>query len=258
MATCTLGLALAPGLAWAQEPEADGVLGPPYYLGALVLAAIVALVHLLAPQLRRLLRPHSSAVTSFGGGMAAAYVFLHLLPELDEGHRLLGAMVFFLPLVGFLVNYLVRHRLHRMSAEPGRHGSASFRVELANLTVYNLLLVYVAPHLEIELGWASVAVLAALILHLMQADYALGREHQADFDRVGRYVLAAAAVSAYALLAVRQRLNETVADMLTAFLAGSVLFKVFRDEVPDTGESRIGWFIAGVVVFGVLAALELG
>ncbi len=237
--------------------ELGGVLGPPLYLGAAVLAAVLVIAHLSAPRLRRMLTPHASVVRSFGGGMAAAYVFLHLLPELDVGHELLGALIYVLPLLGFVVHYLVKHRLHVLAQSKAEVSGESFWTELINLAFYNLLIVYVAPQLEMELGLASVAIFTAMTLHLIQSDYGFGLEYPRRFDQVGRFVLAFASLTAYAILVVRQQLNETVADMLTAFLAGSVLFRVFRDEVPDQAKSRITWFIGGIIVFSALASVGI-
>lgn len=59
-------------------------------LGALVVAAGLAVLHLAAPKIRRLPGVPETATGSFAGGLAVAYVFLHLLPELAEGNESVG------------------------------------------------------------------------------------------------------------------------------------------------------------------------
>lgn len=59
------------------------------WIALLLTAALVAL-HLAAPHIRRLPFVPESATGSFAGGLAVAYVFLHLLPEVAEGNEAIG------------------------------------------------------------------------------------------------------------------------------------------------------------------------
>lgn len=66
------------------------------FLAALMLAS----VHLLCVRLRFLDRTPRSRWLSFAGGVAVSYVFLHLLPEIAKGQRLMdertrGVLAFF-------------------------------------------------------------------------------------------------------------------------------------------------------------------
>lgn len=100
-------------------------------LGALVLAAVLAALHLAAPRIRRLPLVPERATGSFAGGLAVAYVFLHLLPEVAEGNEAVGEAlsqvleptplldlgIFLVALCGFTVFY----GLERLA---DRHGDA--------------------------------------------------------------------------------------------------------------------------------------
>lgn len=59
-------------------------------LGALAIALLLAALHLAAPRIRKLPFIPERATGSFGGGLAVAYVFLHLLPEIAEGNDAIG------------------------------------------------------------------------------------------------------------------------------------------------------------------------
>ena len=59
----------------------------------LAVALALSAVHLFAPRIRRRLPLTSQAVTSFGGGVAATYVFLYLLPRLAEGNQAVAAVL---------------------------------------------------------------------------------------------------------------------------------------------------------------------
>src|SRR3954447_10606895 len=59
-------------------------------VGSLVVAVVLAALHLAAPRIRGLPFIPEAATGSFAGGLAVAYVFLHLLPEIAEGNEAIG------------------------------------------------------------------------------------------------------------------------------------------------------------------------
>ena len=46
-----------------------------------------------------------------------------------------------------------------------------------------------------------------------------------------------------------------VVSLLTAFLAGSILLNVFKEELPSNRHSSFGWFTVGLTSYAVLLAL---
>jgi hypothetical protein len=122
----------------------------------LAVALALSAVHLFAPRIRRRLPLTSQAVTSFGGGVAATYVFLYLLPRLAEGNQavaavlgdkarsnpLAGLATSLVALLGFVTFYAlerVTHRSQRGTAEPTR---PVFLVQLAFFAAYSGLVTY--------------------------------------------------------------------------------------------------------------------
>ncbi len=101
-------------------------------IGALLIALLLAGMHLAAPRIRKLPLVPESATGSFAGGLAVAYVFLHLLPEIAEGNEAIGEAlsdvvrptpltdlgIFLVALVGFTAFY----GLERLA---DRHGEAA-------------------------------------------------------------------------------------------------------------------------------------
>jgi hypothetical protein len=59
-------------------------------IGGPVIALFLAGLHLLAPRIRKLPAVPEHATSSCAGGLAVAYVFLHLLRELVEGNEAVG------------------------------------------------------------------------------------------------------------------------------------------------------------------------
>lgn len=80
-----------------------------------------ALCHLAAPKLFALRERIRRAEGSFSGGLAVAYVFLHLLPEIDAGGELLGPRIYFVVLVGLATTavFAVSIGLHLISTDFG-------------------------------------------------------------------------------------------------------------------------------------------
>jgi hypothetical protein len=103
-------------------------------LAALAAAVVLTVLHLLAPRIRKLPGVPEAATGSFGGGLAVAYVFLHLLPELSEGNQavgealqhvvtitpLLDLAIFLVALAGFLLFYGLERLAQRTSIPTDR------------------------------------------------------------------------------------------------------------------------------------------
>ncbi len=49
--------------------------------------------------------------------------------------------------------------------------------------------------------------------------------------------------------------SSLTVSILVAFLAGSVLLNVFKEEVPAAGKSSVGWFTTGLAVYALLLGL---
>ena len=248
----------------------SGLEGTAAVLLALVSVLVLAALHLAAPHIRRLPLVPEYATASFAGGLAVSYVFLHLLPELSEGNTelsevlgdggergpLLGLGIFFVALVGFLVFYGLE-RLAQSTGAPGQAQNKNvFRVHLASFMVYNGIIAYTLP-----LDWRTSVPFAVLFtiamgLHFVLSDRGL-EEHYGDrFDRLPpRLLLAVALVGGWALAALFAPTSSVFVSLLTAFLAGSILLNVFKEEIPSTRSSHFGWFVAGLASYAVLLAL---
>ena len=52
--------------------------------------------------------------------------------------------------------------------------------------------------------------------------------------------------------------DEVIVDIVTAILAGFMLFTVFKDEMPEAREARYGAFLSGAALFSILHILMAG
>lgn len=224
----------------------------------LVLVAALAVVHLLPGSVHRGDggRPR---VVSAGGGASLAYVVVHMLPEVNAAvaeatESTVGSAEFFtrdvevyvVVLAGFLTFYTVHVLASRWTGEDTDSSSAVFWTHVTSFAAYNALVGYLVFHQELPGLTAAVLYTVAMGLHFLVTDAGLRRHHGATYDRLGRWVLAAA-IALGGLVGSVTEIEPGPLAVLFAFLAGSVVFNVTKEEVPDPESSRLGAFLFGGV-----------
>lgn len=225
--------------------------------GTWIKAVAICVLHLFVHQLRPLLNRYTVLISSFAGGMSVTYVFGSLLPELSLGHKVVGDLIFLIVLVGFVIYYGLdrRVRMGRPEAE-GNNQRSAFMLTLGSYWLYNWLIVFGLP------DGASVSAIhvslmtVAMGLHLGYNDYLISNDYPALFDRWGRFVLATAPiVGLLCRFYLRPHVGELPKDILTAILAGSIIYSVFKNELPYPERTRFGVFLVGITTYTVLLIL---
>ena len=207
---------------------------------------------------------------SLAGGVAVAYVFVHLLPELGEHQErverhleggapaFLETHVYLLAPVGLSVfcgfERAVRSAAGRRpagAAGGGHAGAGVFAVHVAAYALYNAPVGYLLPHRG-DTGWQGPALYAvAMGLHFLVNDRGLEADHGHPYRTYGRWLLAAAALAGWGAGVVRD-VDQLVVSALFAFLAGGVILNVLKEELPEERESRFSAFAGGAFVYTVL------
>jgi hypothetical protein len=223
--------------------------------------------HLLAPRLRSLPSVPEAVVGSVAGGIAVAYVFLHLLPELAEGNEVVGEAlgdpteatplldlgIFLVALAGFLAFYGLE-RLGRARGDRAAGGGSDlvFRVHLGAYALHGALIAYTMP-LRVRTG-AEFAVLftIAIGLHFVLTDRGMSEHYPRRFDRRARLGLAAALLAGWVAVALAAPSRTAIVSVMNALIAGSVLVNVFKEELPDPERSRFAWFAAATLFYAAL------
>jgi len=230
-------------------------------------ALVFALVHVLGPAMRFLQVTPRSVWLSLAGGVSLSYVFVHLLPELAEhqerslraldveGGSLARSHVYVVALCGLVLFYGLE-RLVRRAKRPGRGSvpSGLFWINLGSYATYSALVGYLLVHREdpSPVGLAIYAV--ALGLHFIVNDQGLRHDHGRQYDRVGRWILAAAPLVGWAA-GRSTELSATAVASLFAFLAGGIVLNVLKEELPEDRESKFWALATGAVVFTALLLL---
>lgn len=232
---------------------------------ALVVAAalVLAAIHALAGRLTFLDAIPRSRWLSGAGGVSVAYVFVHVLPELSAGHETVeetgvAVLAFFeyhvypVALLGFVAFYGLERLARERGGRDGDGDESStglFWIHVGSFGVYNALVGRLLVH-QPDVRTLALFVVA-LGLHFVVNDHGL-REHHADrYRRYGRWVLAAGV-----LVGVVEGLVTTITDataaLVFAFVAGSIVLNVIKEELPEERESSFPAFAVGAAGYTAL------
>ena len=241
------------------------------------LAVGLAALHLMAPHIRKLPLVPERDMGSFAGGLAVAYVFLHLLPEIAAGNEAIGEAlsdvleptpllelaIFLVALTGFTVFYGLERLATSTGARdraPSAGGVASsprepagvYWLHLGSFMIYNGLITYTMV-LRVRTGLLfALLFTVAMGLHFVLTDRGLAEHYPHRFRATGRILLAASLLAGWTLAALFAPTITLLVALLTALLGGSVLLNVFKEEIPTNRSSSFVWFSIGMVLYAVL------
>ena len=119
-----------------------------------LIAAVLAAIHLASPRLRPATSRHQVLIGSLGGGMAVAYVFLHLFAAIEKGHAIFGDRIHLIVLLGFLLYYGAERGLGKSGQ--GETRSYELWLHLAMAWLYSWLLIYALPDALLTNGAAAI------------------------------------------------------------------------------------------------------
>ena len=235
-------------------------------LAALALAAVVVAGGRLHP-LGAITRDHRKRV-SFCAGMAAAYVFVHVMPEL-HGVRLAfvesasvqtrfeGMAIYAVALIGFMTFYGLDHlRKQVRDSDAERREQAAFNLHVGGFAAYAALVGYLLVH-DLEEGRVPLLLFStAMAVHFLAVDHALSEEHGEAYARRGRYWLAAMVPLGWAVGQLLV-LPLAVVALLVAFLSGAVIVNSSLMELPSEKEGHFVPFLAGGLLYALIL-LPLG
>jgi hypothetical protein len=239
---------------------------------ALGLTLALVFGHAVAPRLRRIPFVPEPVITSFSGGFAVSFIFLHTLPGLLENRMTLGALleerlpltplvelaVFFVALLGFTTFMALELYASRRAGGSDQADRTFFYLHLGSYGVYNLLVTYSMP-LRVEASFAFAAVFTlAMGLHWVINDRTIERHHPRMFARQGRGVLIGALVLGWVLAAVTEPDSIVTVAFFASFLAGAILSNVFKEEIPSERDSSLSAFIGGELTGALLLLLITG
>lgn len=228
----------------------------------------LVVVHLFSGKLRFLQGTPRSVWLSMAGGVSVAYVFVHLLPELNEGQEVIAeamertfafleSHVYLVALLGLAAFYGVERSAtsSRKRQRESRKGDSTSRgvfwLNISSFAVYNALVGYLLLH-RIATGVGALLLFSfAMALHFLVNDYGLREHHKGLYTGIGRWVVAAAVVAGWVIGLVVE-VPEVALAVLVAFLSGGIILNVLKEELPEERESRYWAFAVGAALYAAI------
>ncbi|GGI77763.1 hypothetical protein [Legionella impletisoli] len=241
-----------------------------FHLWIALLATLILIVfHYLSPWFADRLPGKGKTFISFAGGTAVAYVFLHMLPELVEYNEPIGRFlmtkdwltpfteltIYIVALIGFLVYYgleLTAEHYHRADHDYW----LVYSLHLGMFCLYNFLITYTMSLRAQESTSATILFTFSMALHFVLTDRKFSRLYKNLFNHLGRFILIAFLFLGWLFSVIFDPVNVVIAAFMVAFLAGSVLLNVFREELPDAGLTNYRWFLYGSGIIMVILMLQ--
>ena len=239
-------------------------------IDTLVATLLFAMIFIFGWRLHRTRTPR--AVLSVGAGATASYVFVRMLPELGEAQTAFVAAtagrtlpapelrVYTAALLGFVLFYglenLVAWSRERPETEASdRHwASPVFLLHVGGFAFYAWLVTYLMVRGISDTPLPIVLYAIAMGLHFIGVDHSLLREHGAAYMRVGRFVLAGAALAGWSVAMIAEISPAAIITSL-ALVSGGVVMNSMVMELPTEKDGRFWPFMTGAAAYTTLLLL---
>jgi len=216
---------------------------------------------------RSLIRDRRS-ILSFGAGMSAAYVFVHVMPELHDARRTFvesvsmtlryeGMAIYFIALLGFLLFYGLQQQGNRLR-DAGAEGGAgpAFKLDLIGFSAYVWLMAYLLVNHFGSSPFSIELYTIALAFHFLSLDHSLRHKHGDAYEQIGRYALAGMTLLGWGM-GLLFALPGHILALLLAFISGAIIVNSLIMELPAEKDGRFLPFMAGRLLYGLIL-LPLG
>ncbi len=238
-------------------------------LPSLMVVILLAAVYIFGGRLEIGATSHRRRWRSVASGIAVAYAFVQLLPEMAEAQNAFSAAaaggrllfpeyrVHISALLGFVLLYGLEHLVsstrerRRERRAIGGNDDPVYRLHIAAFAVYSGLVSY----LMVDQGRRGLSFLilyaVAMSLHSLGTDASLRREHGALYDRSGKWVLAGSMLAGW-IVGVSTSIPVMYLATLQGVLGGGVVVNSAIMELPKENEGRFWPFFAGALGYAAV------
>lgn len=230
-------------------------------------AVILSLTHLFINRLTFLQSIPRSKWLSVAGGISVTYIFIHVLPELEEWQGLFTAEgekgflkhhLYLVALTGLAVFYGLERaaRLagpsHRDRSGPDETDNPTiFWIHILFFMLYNLLIGYLLIHRDTAELSDLVFFTLAMLFHFMVNDHGLHDHYAKRYHTRGRWIVSGAILLGW-FVGVLVPVSETGVAIVFAFIAGGIIMNTLKEELPEERKSNYWAFFAGILGYTLL------
>lgn len=243
-------------------------------LPSLAVVILLAATFILGGHLEIGMKTRRRRWLSVSSGIAVAYAFIQLLPEMGEAQRAFSEVasggrllfpeqrVYTSALAGFIFMYglenLVSRTRQRRRKEQVTEGKEDlvYWLHIGGFAAYGGLVSY----LMVDQGRRGLTFLAlyfvAMFLHFLGVDHSLRREHGALYDRSGKWILAGVVLAGW-IVGSSTSIPVTYLATLQGLVGGGVVVSSAIMELPKENEGRFWPFVAGAVGYALIILLVM-
>jgi hypothetical protein len=201
---------------------------------------------------------------ALSAGVAVAYVFVNIMPELEE-HRPTVAgsaiglwldvekRIYLWALAGFIA-FAGVSRLRRALANGPRELGQFYSATIGGYAFYTLLIGYLLVRREDASLLSLSLYVFAIGLHLFVMDGELVEQFEGRYEPAGRALLVSCVLLGWAL-GITGGFPDPVTSRLFALLAGGVLITAVHAEVRAEESTRFAWFVGGAAAYATILML---
>jgi hypothetical protein len=241
-------------------------------LPSLVAVILLAATFILGGHLEIGVKTDRRRWLSIGAGIATAYVFVQLLPEMFEAQKTFSEAtagsglpfpeqrVYTSALAGFILLYGLEHLVSRTREQRREErvmegtGDLVYWLHIGGFALYGGLVSY----LMVDQGRRGLVFMAlyfvAMFLHFLGTDHSLRREHGALYDRSGKWILAGVVLAGWVVGSL-SFIPKAVLSTLQGLVGGGVVINSMITELPKENEGRFWPFCAGAVGYALIVLL---
>ncbi len=230
----------------------------------LAAAFLFALIFLFGTKVHIIKIKHHRSLLSFAAGVAIAYVFVHLLPELSrasdvfiktsgfKSELLASYHVYIAAMFGFIIFFGLNHMVKRSPKDESQNTRPLiFHTHIIGFAVYVWLVTYLMLR-GIGEELTSITLYAiAMGLHFCSIDHELYREHATIYSSYGRYILAIAALLGWAV-GFFVELPKPIIITLLGVISGGIIVNSMLTELPRDQAGKFIPFLFGGIFYSAL------
>jgi hypothetical protein len=204
---------------------------------------------------------------AISAGVAMAYVFVNVIPELEE-HRpvvagsVMGTLldaekrIYLWALAGF-ISFAGLSRLRVVERRNGSRLRGAVILSwgaIAGYAIYMLLIGYLLLHREDASALSLWLFVLAMGLHIFMVDTQLAEQFEGIYEPPGRVLLVACLLLGWTM-GVADALPASFTSRLFAFVVGGVAITSAHEELSVEESGRFWWFVGGAAFYATLLML---
>lgn len=236
---------------------------------ALAATLFLMLSHFISFWLSNRLPDNGKSFISFAGGVSIAYVFLEMLPGLVEYNKPIGEylilnqwltsftelMIYIVSLIGFLIYYgldVFAERYQTITHD----NRIVYLLHISMFCFYNMLITHTMSLRAVAGPTYTLLFTFAMALHFVLTDRKFSRTYPIRFNHFGRFFLNLSLLIGWILSVIFNPVSVLFVAFMMAFLAGSIMLNVFREELPNGDLASFRWFLLGSLLITSILLLR--